>query len=313
MRKFIVSDLHGNGDVYDSIMAYLENISLIDKVELYINGDLIDRGIDSMRMLEDVKARCEGKGNIKVHYLGGNHELLMYQAYIESRRRGYIDPYGGWIQNGGYIVEGELDARPWKEAKMYYDYVGTLDVYKEFNERIQGKKILLVHSMPPKKVEKKCHLKISDNTMEIEECVWKREEKRLPGLFFPGPVIGYNDLGKDGYLVIRGHTPMYEYPFEYNKEQNWLNIDGGCTYYATGRFTIDHVPLVEVHDGKLDLLIFNHNNQILAGYYFDGEVKEMEEIDLVYRKAFLNRDLDNCAEQQKKQILEINGILNGDN
>ena len=54
MRKFIVSDLHGNGEVYDSIISYLENISLIDKVELYINGDLIDRGIDSMRMLEDV-------------------------------------------------------------------------------------------------------------------------------------------------------------------------------------------------------------------------------------------------------------------
>ena len=32
MRKFIVSDLHGNGEVYDSILAYLENISLIDDV-----------------------------------------------------------------------------------------------------------------------------------------------------------------------------------------------------------------------------------------------------------------------------------------
>ena len=55
MRKFIVSDLHGNGEVYDSIMAYLENISLSEEVELYINGDLIDRGLDSYRMLEDVK------------------------------------------------------------------------------------------------------------------------------------------------------------------------------------------------------------------------------------------------------------------
>ena len=54
MRKFIVSDLHGNGEVYDSIMAYLENISLIEDVELYINGDLIDRGLDSFRMFEDI-------------------------------------------------------------------------------------------------------------------------------------------------------------------------------------------------------------------------------------------------------------------
>ena len=34
MRKFIISDLHGNGEVYDSIMAYLDNISLKEKVEL---------------------------------------------------------------------------------------------------------------------------------------------------------------------------------------------------------------------------------------------------------------------------------------
>jgi hypothetical protein len=32
MRQFIVSDLHGCGEVYDSIMGYLDNLSLIDEV-----------------------------------------------------------------------------------------------------------------------------------------------------------------------------------------------------------------------------------------------------------------------------------------
>ena len=32
MRKYIVSDLHGNGEVYDSIIGYLENVSLVDDV-----------------------------------------------------------------------------------------------------------------------------------------------------------------------------------------------------------------------------------------------------------------------------------------
>ena len=73
MKTFIVSDLHGNGEVYDSIMSYLENVSNEEEVELYINGDLIDHGFDSFRMLYDVIERVKGKGNIKIHYLGGNH------------------------------------------------------------------------------------------------------------------------------------------------------------------------------------------------------------------------------------------------
>ena len=40
-----------SSEVYDSIIAYLENISLVDEVELFINGDLIDRGQDGYRMI----------------------------------------------------------------------------------------------------------------------------------------------------------------------------------------------------------------------------------------------------------------------
>ncbi len=44
MRKFIVSDIHGFGNFYYSIMNYLDKLSEHEEIELYINGDLIDRG-----------------------------------------------------------------------------------------------------------------------------------------------------------------------------------------------------------------------------------------------------------------------------
>ncbi len=44
MRKFIISDIHGFGNVYYSMMNYVDNISKEEDVELYINGDLFDRG-----------------------------------------------------------------------------------------------------------------------------------------------------------------------------------------------------------------------------------------------------------------------------
>ena len=45
MRKFIVSDLHGDGAIYDSVINYLENLhNEGEDITLYINGDLVDRG-----------------------------------------------------------------------------------------------------------------------------------------------------------------------------------------------------------------------------------------------------------------------------
>lgn len=58
MRNFIVSDLHGNGPVYDSIMNYLANKQEYgnDQITLHING------------------------GFNINYQAGNHELIMYQV-----------------------------------------------------------------------------------------------------------------------------------------------------------------------------------------------------------------------------------------
>ncbi len=69
MRKFIVSDLHGNGNVYNSIMKYLENVNKEEDVTLYINGDLIDRGKDSGRMLLDIYDRVTNNKGFHIEYL----------------------------------------------------------------------------------------------------------------------------------------------------------------------------------------------------------------------------------------------------
>ncbi len=239
MRRFIVSDLHGNGEVYDSIMGYLDNINLIDDVELYINGDLIDRGLDGFRMLEDVKERCEGKGNIKINYLGGNHELMMYQALMNRKPGGAINHWCDWINYGGWIIEGELDCREDCEEKMeeFKSFLGNLKIYHKFNEIIAGNRLLLVHAKAPMITPDYCNMYIKDNNKEVEEAVWAREEIREDLLFFLGDVIGYNKIGKEGYLTIKGHTPVDNIRgFTYNKKQNYLNIDGGCAAYSYGYF-----------------------------------------------------------------------------
>jgi len=307
MRKFIVSDLEGDGVIYDSIIGYLENISLVDEVELYINGDLMDRGPDGWRILNDVVDRVNGKGNIKVNYLGGTHELIMYRALKKRKPGEWIDQWSDWMLNGGWVIESELDLLEDKAEEacdFFRDFIGDLDVYKKFDEKINGNNILLVHASSPNEIFDKCHLKIKDDNEEIEDIVYKREW--IEGGFFFSMPIGENDLSKEGYFIIKGHTVVDdECGFVYNREQNFLNIAGGNSEYIRGNFEYDYVPLVEVLDNKINIVVFNHNNEIINGYYFDGEIKPMDEIELEMNNNFIDHRYDNCCERQKQLIKEL--------
>ena len=59
MLKFIISDIHGFGNVYYAMMKYLDNLSKDEEIELYINGDLIDRGLESAEILLDLIRRIK--------------------------------------------------------------------------------------------------------------------------------------------------------------------------------------------------------------------------------------------------------------
>ena len=142
-------------------------------------------------------------------------------------------------------------------------------------------------------------MKIADNNMYVYKAVWTRDrdEYHIP-----------HKLGKKGYLTIIGHTSVLENNgFDYNKKENYINIDGGCNPYARGYFHVDHVPLVEVRDDHLELLIWNHNNDIFNGYFFDGEFYRMDLVELLNRKIYIDHDLDGNGEKTRELIKKIRG------
>ena len=307
MRKFIVSDIHGNGDIYDSIMGYLETVGLNEEVHLYINGDLIDRGLDSFRVLMDVKERMEGKGTIKVHYLGGNHELMMYHALRKRKPGKTVNHWCDWIRNGGGIIEGELDSREDGEklSDSLRDFMGELKIYHLFDEKIQDSRMLLVHAQAPKRVGDLYEMKIKDDNHLIEKAVWTRKDKSDLLWYGIESVFGLNRIGLDGYFTIKGHTPVTSQKgFEIDTRENYINIDGGCAGYAYGHFEYNHVPLLEVKEGFLRILVFNHNNEINAGYYYDGKLSKMSDEELTHHRGKLDIQYDGQAEKYKKLILE---------
>ena len=285
MRKFIISDIHGLGNIYNSIINYLDNINKHEEIELYINGDLFDRGLESTEILLDIIKRIK-KNKYKITYLGGNHELLMYQLY-EQRKKGINNYHNDWYDNGGDITDEGLEEilKTKEEILKVVDFIGNLKIYHIFKEKINNKNILLIHAACPIKIKDICNIKIKDNTEEVSYCVWAREYDPL----YPFRC----KIGNDNYFTIIGHTPNNNiYGYEYHPSSNYLNIDGGCAAYAKGFFEYNHFPLVEIKDGYLKILTFNNNNEIIYGNYFKNNKSiPYTEEELNKERQYLNHNL----------------------
>lgn len=297
MRKFIVSDIHGLGNFYYSIMNYLDNINENEDVTLFINGDVIDRGIDSAEILLDIKRRIE-ENTFKIKYLGGNHELLMYQEF-KRRKLGINFPFNDWYLNGGDITDDGLEERLDKDKILeVVDFISNLDIYYKFDEKINDKNIVLVHAASPLNIKDDCNLKIKSNEIKIFYNVWAREED---------PYIPFRCIiGNKNYFTIVGHTPNNnKYGYEYHERGNYLNIDGGCARYAYGQFSYEHFPLVEIKDDYLKIITFNNNNEIIYGNYFDGKRSVLfNNEELNKERNYLNKNL-----KVKKLIKNEDGIV----
>ncbi len=286
MRKFIVSDLHGNGNVYNSIIGYLENINKDEPITLYINGDLIDRGIDSAVMLLDVIERSKN-GPFKIEYLAGNHEYLMYKSLNEWVKYNKFDPFDSWHEYGGWQTDYTLQDILGDSSKLIdvYNYISNLKLYHKFEEKICNKKIVLVHAACPPKVKDECDLRIKDENDAVIYSLFSRNEYN----YFPSRI----KKGSRKYFSIVGHTPnKNELGFVFNKKENILNIDGGSGYYVIGYFDQDHVPLVEIKNNELEILTFNNNNKIIFGNTFrDGNIIPMDETKLNHYRSYLDNSV----------------------
>ena len=283
MRKFIISDIHGFGNLYYPIMNYLDNLSKEEDIQLYINGDLIDRGNETVDILLDVMKRIkENNPKFKIIYLGGNHELMMYNAYKSNF------PIKSWFFscNDGKKTYLELEKR-FKDSKNYLDdildMISNLSIYHKFEEKLNSKNIVLVHAASPCHVKDECDIKIKDN-LKSYYYVWAREDELLP--------LKLKITNKD-YFTIIGHTPNdYAFGYYYNKHSNYLNIDGGVALYLRGYDDYNHYPLVEVCNNYLKILTFNNKGEIIYGNYFDG----------LYSLSMTHEELEKDINKVKKLV-----------
>lgn len=208
MRRFAISDIHG---CFTTYKALLETIQFSKDDELYLLGDMIDRGPHSKAVMDDVMDMIEQ--GYKITPIMGNHEWMFFQSieetipYCWDYRR-----FQNWMKNGGvttlmnfgYQREDDL-----KQLDKKYDaFVRNMIHYIELDN------CFLVHAG--------FNFKEEDIFKDTQNMFWIRNwyENIIPEKV-------------NNKIIIHGHaTRRFDTLEQDIKEMKYpaINIDCGCVY-----------------------------------------------------------------------------------
>ncbi len=146
MATYVISDLHGNYEAYREI---LKKIHFSEKDILYVNGDVIDRGNGSIKILQHMMMRPN------IYPILGNHEYMACQCLrflmeeiteesIANMDAGMLEGLLEWQNIGGKQTMDEFHKLSEEEQWDIMDYLEEFTLYEEV--RVNGKTYVIVHA-----------------------------------------------------------------------------------------------------------------------------------------------------------------------
>lgn len=234
MAIYVMSDIHG---YYDGFMNLIEKIRFTKGDILYIIGDVIDKGPDSIRMLEWCIEHEES--DPKCVLLLGDHESMMFKAIkknnmvfnivgIDSKNRfkrvcsGYCNSCAGcedvgfdlWSRQGGAKTAESFLMLNFERQKRIYDFLYRVyynQAWAWINS--QSGKYLLSHSGYEPSL---LYRVISRDNSQLET----NETQRLLeyGQSFDSHLLSRRSFLNWGIpiqncRIIFGHTPIFNIPY----------------------------------------------------------------------------------------------------
>lgn len=213
---YCMADVHGN---YEAYKEMLKKIRLRDSDTLYVLGDVVDRGKDSMKILQDMMMRYN------VIPLLGNHEYMAVQCLsflmkeitedsLGSLDEGILQGLLEWQRVGGQETIAEFQKLSYEDKQDIMDYLEEFSLFEEVE--IDGTEYVLVHA--------------GLDNFSPEKYL---DEYGLHEMIFNKPDYG-TIYYPDRYLVT-GHTPTRiiegnERPDYIYKANHHIAIDCGCGY-----------------------------------------------------------------------------------
>jgi len=226
-RIFAVSDIHGE---YDALTSLLVNAGVVNESlgwswgngHLVILGDVFDRGFrvtECLWLIHRLEREAEEAGG-RVHYLLGNHELMVLQGDLRYVNEKYLD---GVVSESGVRYDDlfgpAMELGRWLRTK-------------HLAVRLNG--VLYVHGgMSPQMVTR--DLGIKDINEEGRKGIDLRSYdlvfKDLPGFVF----------GSEGPLWYRGYHRSMEYPQATEEDLMAILAHFGATAVVVGHTDIGEI------------------------------------------------------------------------
>lgn len=228
MSTYVISDIHGQLNAFKGMLSMISFNYTSDK--LYLLGDYVDWGPESIKTLQYIMELTSKYGNIKA--LIGNHDLMMYNvisnipnnySFEQAYDVGYKVDYGCWFENSGDITLAKYIRLSDEEKSSIKKFLTTLPYYAVTDE-INGEIYYLCHSKP------------FVRGMRLEDVVWDRiVDSRLPRSFIDRTdkailvsghtiTVNYNSYDDNGMLKI------YKSP-----NNRYINIDCGAKLLGNKR------------------------------------------------------------------------------
>lgn len=145
--RYIVADIHG---CYHQYQMLLEKIQFSEKDKLYVLGDVVDRGPEPIKVLQDMMKRRN------VIFILGNHDFIMYtfmkKMSVEITEDNYdkhlttdlLLDYNLWLQDGGRVTVEQFNKLSYSEKMDMLDYIAGASLYEVIENN--GKEYRLVHA-----------------------------------------------------------------------------------------------------------------------------------------------------------------------
>ena len=193
-RRFVIGDLHGCARTLRRLVE--ERLVLTREDELYLLGDLIDRGPAVRELLEFLIGLQEA--GYAVASVMGNHEEMCLDA-CRDRSRFYL-----WLLNGGHATLKSFGVEDACEIpERYHRFFVALPTH------ILLPGFALVHAG--------IDCQQSDPFADRLTLLWSRSCTV--------------DLARTGgRRVVSGHTPRTRQEIEASLAGNWIVLDNGCVY-----------------------------------------------------------------------------------
>ncbi len=136
---YIISDIHGQLDCFESI---LKQIDLQPDDKLYVLGDVIDRGAHGIAILKKIMEMPNAE------MLLGNHEFMMLNALgapYDGIDRNTYRSFELWYRNGGGLTHFAWCRLPYSQQLEILDYLRSRPL--NIDIEVNGIKHRLAHAV----------------------------------------------------------------------------------------------------------------------------------------------------------------------